>query len=113
MEDSDELVKLIDRYRTVASEHYKDSPERVSLMHLCIIELWIALDIIVSNWCPLLLRYSPEIPQNFLEALLLPYFNQAKRLYRVQDYLNQRNQNAEKGWSIFHNINKPDSFANL
>jgi hypothetical protein len=112
VEDALGLVKVLSQYRTSASEHYKDNPERLSLMHLCIIELWMALDVIVSNWCPLLLRYSPEIPEDFLDPLLLPYFDQVKRLHKVQDYLKRRNKNAEKGWSVFNDINRPDSFAN-
>jgi hypothetical protein len=113
VEDSLELAKVLNEYHRVAPGHYEGHPERLSLMHLCILELWMALDIIVSTWCPLLLRYSPEIPEDFLDPLLLPYFSQFKRLYRVQSYLKQRNKNAEKGWSVFHDINRPDSFANM
>jgi hypothetical protein len=108
------LTNLINKYREVASAHYKGSPEKLSLMHLCILELWVALDSVVAKWCPLLLDYSPEIPVNYLDPLLLPYFEQLQRLNQVQTYLQQRHQRASlrSGYSLLKNLNGPHSFAN-
>ncbi|PVF94403.1 hypothetical protein CPB86DRAFT_876435 [Serendipita vermifera] len=108
------LSKIIDKYREVASSHYKNNPEGLSLMHLCIIELWVALDRLVAKWCPLLLDYSPEIPTNYLDPLLLPYFEQYQRLYQVQKYLQERHQKAaiKSNHSVLEQLNASYSFAN-
>ncbi|KIM25732.1 hypothetical protein M408DRAFT_203316, partial [Serendipita vermifera MAFF 305830] len=66
------LASLIEKYRDKASIHYDGNPERVSLMHLCILELWISLDKICIKWAPLLEKYSPEIARDFVEPLVLP-----------------------------------------
>jgi hypothetical protein len=108
------LGETIKDYRTKASIQYKGNPERLSLMHLCVLELWVALDQMVSRWCRLILEYSPEIPENLLDPLLLPYHHQLKRLQRVQDYLKARRQHAQRFGkrSIFQETSAADSFAN-
>jgi hypothetical protein len=108
------LSNIIDEYREAALAHYKDNPERLSLMHLCILELWVALDTLVGKWCPLFLDYSPEIPINFLDPLLLPYFEQLGRLHQVQAYLRQRHQKAaiRSNYSLLKDFEAPHSFAN-
>jgi hypothetical protein len=108
------LSNIIDEYREVASSHYKDDPEGLSLMHLCTLELWIAMDTLVGKWCPLFLDYSPEIPINYLDPLLLPYFEQFERLNRVEAYLRQRHQRAglRSSSSLLKEFDAPHSFAN-
>ncbi|PVF94402.1 hypothetical protein CPB86DRAFT_800496 [Serendipita vermifera] len=108
------LSQLIDEYRDVASIHYKDDPEDISSMHLCILELWVSLDSLVATWCPLLLDYSPEIPSNYLDPLLLPYSEQVQRLNRVQEYLQKRHQKAilRSNRSLLKDFDAPHSFAN-
>ncbi|PVF94399.1 hypothetical protein CPB86DRAFT_818034 [Serendipita vermifera] len=105
------LSKLIFHYRNTASSHYKGNPEALSVMHLCILELWVALDKLVVRWCGLLWEYSPEIPEDILDPLLLPYFNQMRRLHQVQEYLKDRHKQAAKSGnkSVF---TTHQSFAN-
>ena len=108
------LSLMIEAYRKLGCSHYKGDPERVSLMHLCILELWAALDHICVKWCSLLQRYIPEIPQNVTDPLLLPHGSQMKRLARLQSYLDSRYQIALKygGHSIFRHPNAKTSFPN-
>jgi hypothetical protein len=105
------LSKITNEYWSVASSHYEDNPEGFSLMFLCILELWVALDRLVCKWCELFQEYSPEIPDYIVDPLLLPYLNQVKRLHKVQGYIKRRHEGAFRG-SIFQNINSPGSFAN-
>jgi len=108
------LSSRIEAYRKKAVTHYEGAPERVSLMHLCILELWTALDKICTKWCPLLLEYSPEIAQNITDPLILPYFGQMGRLERVQAYLDHRHKLAQGngGRSVFRQVNAQTSFHN-
>lgn len=108
------LSSIMTRYADTATVQYKDDPERLSLMYLCILELWVSLDEIVCQWCPLLAEFSPEIPEDFLDPLLLPKFKQMKRLHSVQLYLQRRHLEARNHGlrSVFGDINSPHSFAN-
>ncbi|KAG8829423.1 hypothetical protein FRC17_006582 [Serendipita sp. 399] len=107
------LHQLIKGYRQIAAIQYTGKPERLSLMHLCILELWVALDQLVIHWCPLLAEYSPEIPENFLDPLLLPHLSQLRRLWDVQQYLRSRHEKAQLygSRSIFSDIDSTLSFA--
>jgi hypothetical protein len=111
-QDCQALFKILSQYRMVASNHYKGDPEALSLMYLCILELWVVLDRLVTGWCNLLLEYSPEIPASILDPLLLPYVNHVERLQRVQHYIQGRHQHARKRHSILSDINSPHSFQN-
>ncbi|KAG8797373.1 hypothetical protein FRC16_008981 [Serendipita sp. 398] len=107
------VFRLIEWYRMTAAKLYEGNPERLSLMHLCVIELWVALDQLVTSWCPLLTEYSPELPHTLLDPLLLPYLSQMKRLQNVQQYLHRRHEKARLhgNRSTFANTNTHTSFA--
>jgi hypothetical protein len=83
-------------------------------MHLCILELWVSLHRMVVKWCPLLAEYSPEIPEDIIDPLLLPTLEQMERANRVEMYLRGRHKfNREHGkHSIFDDVNHLTSFAN-
>ncbi|CCA73756.1 hypothetical protein PIIN_07711 [Serendipita indica DSM 11827] len=108
------ISKAIDMYREMALPAYKSKPDFLSVMHLCILELWVALDTIVTQWCPLLLEYSPEIPCDLLDPLLLPYREHLHRLFQVQNYLKARHRGTWQygSRSVFSDINASSSFAN-
>ncbi|KAG8829361.1 hypothetical protein FRC17_006701 [Serendipita sp. 399] len=111
--DVEPIFRLICNYRTFGTRHYQEKPERLSLMHLCIVELWVALDQLVTSWCPLLAEYSPEIPVAFLDPLLLPYLSQMQRLQKVQQYLHYRHDKAHShgNQSVFGSTTSDTSFA--
>jgi hypothetical protein len=108
------LYSITEKYRSLATKQYNGDPQRLSLMHLCILELWVALDRIVVRWCPLLAEYSPEIPEDIVDPLLLPTLEQMGRVNRVQMYLRGRHKvNREHGkHSVFDDVNHLTSFAN-
>ncbi|KAG8776244.1 hypothetical protein FRC15_012048 [Serendipita sp. 397] len=84
-------------------------------MWLTALELWIALDRLVISWCPLLGEFSPDIPHELFEPLLLPFSEQLKRLQQAESYLQKRhNASALKGRlsAIYGDINSPSSFHN-
>lgn len=112
--DASTLNTLIDRYREFASGHYKDRPIRLSIMHMCILELWIALDQITLEWCPLLREYSPEIPEDFLDPILLMSYKDMCRLRSIETYLQSRHRRAilHGSRSVFDDVNRLDSFSN-
>jgi hypothetical protein len=109
------LANIIKIYRRMASHRYTGNPEKLSLMQLCLFELWVALDRLVSmKWCELLLDYSPEVPLTLLDPLILPYFRQLERLHRVQEYIKGRHQRARRhgNQSVFDDPRTEKSFAN-
>ena len=78
-----DLAQLIYRYHTTAVRYYSDNPEAMSIMVLVLLELWTAVDDIAISICPLLKEYSPGIPHEPLQNLLLPFNDQMERLQWV------------------------------
>lgn len=96
------LKNLIHTYKTAATQRYNEHPEHLSLMLLTILELWCALDIIVTGLFPLLKQYTPEIPTAILQALLLPRNEQLVRLHHIEKYLKKRHQKSSGSFpSVF------------
>ncbi|RAH70416.1 uncharacterized protein BO66DRAFT_471392 [Aspergillus aculeatinus CBS 121060] len=94
------LASLFGDYYRRARAFYADNPEAVSIMVLTMLELWMALDQMCVRFCPLLADYSPEIPPNFLEPLLLPQRSQMERAYKVEDYIRNRHRDTGRYPSI-------------
>lgn len=86
------LGELLKSYCDLAIEAYSDSPDAMSMAMICIMELWVILDKMCIVVCPFLVSYSPEIPNNFLEPLLLPQFCEMQRASRVETYIRYRQQ---------------------
>lgn len=112
--DCRRLSDLITSYVASSASAYKEKPELLSHMYLCMLELWIALDTITLKFYPLLAEYSPEIPVDYLDSLLLPHWSQMQRLNAVEKHLQQRHCTAAKheNASIFADPNRSSSFAN-
>ncbi|KAG8752032.1 hypothetical protein FRC14_007412, partial [Serendipita sp. 396] len=109
------LASILHLYMEHATNAYRNAPERTSVMWLTALELWIALDRLVISWCPLLGEFSPDIPHELFEPLLLPFSEQLKRLQQAESYLQKRhNASALKGRlsAIYGDINSPSSFHN-
>jgi hypothetical protein len=77
-------------YMEVARVAYQGNPERNSIMILTVMELWVALDKLAVDSCPLLSKYSPELNESFLCVLLLPQRQQRVRLSLVENYIKER-----------------------
>jgi hypothetical protein len=106
-----ELAACIDAYRKSAIEVYAGNPEDVSLMLLTIIELWVALDKLVVAEIPLLAEYSPEIPHQALESLLLCKAKSIRRFASIVNYIRERHHRARSGFSIFTSKWSSNSFG--
>jgi hypothetical protein len=85
-----EIGGLIEKYMKIGGSSYVDSPENQTIMWLTVIELWVALDKLNLSIYPLMKEYSPELPLNFLELLLLPKKSQMDRLFKIEEYLKSR-----------------------
>lgn len=112
----EELARWINDYTGTAKTAYKSNPEDLSIMLLTTYELWIAMDKVAVNNCPLLLEYTPELAlvesYRLFDPLLLPRYQQMERLSRVEEYLQKRRAEA-KPWnpSIFSDDLDGFSFA--
>ncbi|PGH16509.1 hypothetical protein AJ80_05194 [Polytolypa hystricis UAMH7299] len=90
------LSDLVQTYLRLGTVRYSVSLREKSLMFLVILELWVAMDKMCVGLYPLLKEYTPPIPGNFLEPLLLPEFQQMKRASAVEKYLQQRRTEASQ-----------------
>lgn len=105
-EDCQTLKELISTYESAASKLYGLHPEYLSVMLLTTMELWCSLDVLVTEFFPLLKRYSPEIPTIILQPLLLPQREQLIRLQQIEKYLEKRYRDVTLSFpSVFGNVN--------
>ena len=106
------LSKMIHRYDALTSSFKTTNPEFFSRTFLTQMELWVALDRVVTKEIPLLSEYSPELPITLFEPLLLPTFDQMRRLQVVEQYLQERIHQAHYSrCSLFRFIESNDAFA--
>lgn len=84
----------IQDYMEVTRVAYQGNPERNSIMVLTVMELWMVLDKLAVDSCPLLSKYSPELNESFLCVLLLPQGQQRSRLSFIENYIKQRRSAA-------------------
>ncbi|KAM0416006.1 hypothetical protein ACHAPT_013033 [Fusarium lateritium] len=105
------LAHLLQDYHSAARSWYASRPEGASKMLLTIGELWVALDKAAIQAIPMIRDYSPEVPTEVWQALLLGPETDMERLYRVENYLLQRHQHAkEVRPSIFRSYGENLSF---
>ena len=107
----DIIASCIEQYYTNARGIYDACPEDNSVMILTIMDLWMALDKLATQQCPLLTSYSPEIPQDFLQPLLLHRDGSLRRAMLIEEYISQRHQDASCTTSIFSDDATESSFA--
>jgi hypothetical protein len=105
------LGKLLRAYMKVALERYSGLPEQISVMALTIVELWVAIDLIVCRFLPLMESFTPEIPVDFLQPLLLPHFSQMERLSAIEKYLISRHRESKATNSSHFSDPCPSSFS--
>ena len=107
----DVIASCIQQYYDGAKDHYGANAEGNSIMILTIMDLWVALDMSTIRQCPLLKRYSPEIPSDFLHSLLLHRSSTLKRALHIEEYLCHRHKEACNPASIFSSNIGESSFA--
>jgi hypothetical protein len=101
---------LIGTFSRYASKKYAGIPESISLMLLVILECWVSLDKLCVKVCPSFADFSPELPKNLLQHLLLPRRREMKRAQAVEEYITARLEGSEPGESIFEDPG-PETFA--
>lgn len=112
-----EISQRIEDYISAAETAYASDPERTSIMLLTTMELWVALDKVAVESCPvenrpLFLEYFPEFADDLLAPLLLPKIEQMSRLYKIEEYLSKRRANATlSNPSIFSETVSYQTFA--
>ncbi|KGO72346.1 Protein of unknown function DUF3645 [Penicillium expansum] len=90
------LENTISEYLNLARPKYASNPQATSIMLLVVLELWVVLDKAALRLCPLLREFSPEIPESFLEPLLLPKLSQMKRAKDIEQHIHLRHKGAVK-----------------
>ena len=110
--DMHELTGALNRYTDATLSHYKGNPERLSVAFLTMVELWIGIDKKAIEWRSHLENYTPEIPSDVLEPLLLLRRDQMQRLSRAEIYLEKRHKAARGHSAIFYDTTDSGSFAN-
>jgi hypothetical protein len=75
------------------------------------LELWVAIDKICTSIDARLRDYSPEIPLDFLEPLLLPQVRQIQRARNVESYIQARHESQIPGLPRILGDPAPMSFA--
>jgi len=107
----DVIASCIQEYYAGAKELYGANPEDNSIMILTLMDLWVALDRLAIQRCPLLEGYSPEIPSQFLHDLLLHRSSTINRALHIEEYLRGRHTAALKVPSVFSNDVDDSCFA--
>ena len=107
----DVVASCTEQYFACAKELYKTNAEDNSIMILTIMDLWVALDQLAIQECPLLKQYSPEIPSDFLHGLLLRRSSALRRALRIEEYLCRRHNEALDVASVFSNSVDGSCFA--
>ncbi|KAH9030640.1 hypothetical protein EDB85DRAFT_2275651 [Lactarius pseudohatsudake] len=105
------IASCIEEYFDVARGIYGDNPEDNSVMILTIMDLWVALDKLATQQCPLLTSYSPEIPRDFLHPLLLHRSGSLRRAMLIEEHILRRHQGPSYTTSIFSDNVTESSFA--
>ena len=105
-----QLEILANKYSSGALETHGNNPELLSAMLLTVIELWVALDKIAIREIPMLAEYSPEVPTNLLEDLLVCKAASLERLRRAHQYLSRRHSQPHRA-SLFSHTATTDTFA--
>lgn len=84
------LKNLMQAYHAAASSTDPGNPERMSVIILTVLELWMACDQSATAQHPMLDDYDPGVPVEDLKCLLLPTKEQMVRLRAVEDHLQER-----------------------
>lgn len=107
------LHDLMVQYHSLARVRYSGNPEATSVMVLTIFELWVACDKAALQKCPWLSEYDPGIKtaSDALQNLLLPFLDQMKRLFVLEDYIDRRSARSGKQTSLLFTLNSSESFA--
>ncbi|KAJ6533684.1 hypothetical protein B0H19DRAFT_1272325 [Mycena capillaripes] len=104
------IATCIKEYNAAAQLRYAGDPENQSMRLLVIFDLWVALDQLALFHHPQLRDYSPELPLEILEPLLIRKSLPLERVVYIQRYFRARHLGATYG-SVFTDSTGPMTFA--
>ncbi|KAJ6533694.1 hypothetical protein B0H19DRAFT_1272335 [Mycena capillaripes] len=104
------IATCIEEYNAAAQLRYAGDPENQSMRLLVIFDLWVALDQLALFHHPQLRDYSPEVPLEILEPLLIRKSLPLERVVYIQQYFRARHLGAIYG-SVFTDSTGPKTFA--
>lgn len=108
----EKILRFVKSYHPIASTAYRDLPSSLSIMYLCILELWVASDKSACRIHPLLRDFDPELQLESLQALSLPHKTHLLRLAEIETYVRLRRTRANsQSPSVMRNFGHPRSFA--
>ncbi|EUC59846.1 large low complexity protein, putative, partial [Rhizoctonia solani AG-3 Rhs1AP] len=100
------------QYLKAAKSYYKADTSDQSVMILTLIRIWMAIDELAIKECPMLTGFSPELPSNILDPLLLRTSQHIKQASLVQQYIRARHAGAlASNPSVFSDEVTPTCFT--
>lgn len=106
------MASCFQQYLHAAITYYTVDVADQSIMILTLMRLWMAIDQLATAQCPLLLDFSPEIPERVLEPLLLRTALHIEQARIIQQYLHSRYARVlSSNPSIFSDQVSPQSFG--
>ncbi|CAE6459581.1 unnamed protein product [Rhizoctonia solani] len=85
------------QYLNSAKSYYIADAADQSIMILTLMRIWMAIDELAIKDCPLLSRFSPELPADILDPLLLRTTQHLEAACTIQQHIRQRYSNATQG----------------
>ncbi|KUI56442.1 hypothetical protein VP1G_03790 [Cytospora mali] len=113
MERCVELAEYICEYfDRVGVESYASNAELMSTFVLNVFDLWVLMDVVALQACPLLHDFHPVFTPQLLDCLQLPNPGDFSRLQNIQQYLQQRIDDCRlKSHDIFIGSESANSLA--
>ncbi|CAE6454358.1 unnamed protein product, partial [Rhizoctonia solani] len=106
------MSSCFEQYLTAAKSHYTVDVADQSIMMLTLVRIWMAIDELATRDCPLLCEYSPELPQDILDLLLLRTTQHIEQARLIQQYIRKRHLGASSSSpSIFSDKATATCFA--
>ncbi|EUC59837.1 hypothetical protein RSOL_325350, partial [Rhizoctonia solani AG-3 Rhs1AP] len=88
------LSSCFRQYLDTAKPYYTADIADHSIMILTLMHIWMAIDELTTRDCPLLINYSPELPTNLLNPLLLRTTQHIEQARIIQQYIHDRHTRA-------------------
>ncbi|CUA71821.1 Polycystin-1 [Rhizoctonia solani] len=106
------IASCFHQYFAAARPYYEVDIADKSIMVLTLMRLWMAIDELTTYECPLLLEFSPEIPNDTLDKLMLRTAQHIDQARTIQRYISERRAKASPSSpSIFSDNATDSSFA--
>ncbi|CAE6431685.1 unnamed protein product, partial [Rhizoctonia solani] len=88
------MSSCFQQYLTAAKSHYTADMADRSIMMLTLMRIWMAIDQLATDGCSLLREFSPELPEDILDPLLLRTTEHIEQARTIQQYIHTRRVGA-------------------